>query len=57
MADLATLLCDPDKYLDQRQPEWAQFERGGLVRYDPVTKVVRVSAVCAEIVTRLTQVT
>ena len=51
---MTTLSVHPDLYLDRREPAWLVHERAGLVRYDPVTKVVRVSPECQEIVHSLT---
>ena len=55
MIDFPTFMCAPDTYLDARQPTWETFERDGAVRYDPVAKVVRVSAECHEIVHMLSR--
>ena len=44
---------NPNLYLDHRQPEWAQFERAGLIWYDPVERVVIVRDELTEVTVRL----
>ena len=54
MPDIISYSVNPDCYLDYRQPEWSADEQKGLVRYNPVTKLVKVNVACGEIVSRLT---
>ena len=50
---MITLSFLPDLYLDRRLPTWLVHEQGGLVRYDPFERRVKVSVACGEIVTSL----
>ena len=52
---MTELSFSPDHYLDRRDPAWLTYEQGGLVRYDPFERMVKVSVACGETVTRLTQ--
>ena len=50
---MLTLSFPPNLYLDRRLATWEPYERGGLVRYDLMTQMVKVDAACGEIVANL----
>lgn len=45
----------PDEYLDRRRQEWLTFERAGLIRYDPMMRLVMIDARATAVVKAMSE--